>query len=153
MRSSVAIGISVGAVAVHALVCRRYVTNRNPWYDCVKPDIAPERETYAMVWLVLYALFGFCLWRALDQRDWRLVAMIAAHLALQVAWCRSYFESNDAPTSMAIMAAIVGLGLWMFQYSVDFLVRMMVIPITAWFGFAALMNAMSLPRVKTCNLR
>jgi tryptophan-rich sensory protein len=106
---------------------------------------------FARVWVALYVVFAFLLWRALRESEWKLVGQLGAHLVLQLVWCREFFERRDAATSLAAAAGLVGLGVWMVRDSEETVVRLGLAPVIAWCAFAAAANAAAAPRFESCK--
>jgi tryptophan-rich sensory protein len=72
-------------------------------------------------------------------------------LVLQVLWCREFFQRREAVTSLAAVAGMVGLGLWMVRDSDETVVRLGLAPIITWCAFAALLNAAAALRFESCK--
>ncbi len=142
-------GVAIAAVVV-ALLLGQAATfpNLAPWYaNLAKPAFNPPNAVFGPVWTALYALMAIAAWRVLRQppSPSRRTALLLffAQLALNVAWSWMFFAAhspllgliNVIPQWLVILAAIAAFS------RVDGAAAVCLIPLAAWVGYAAVLNA------------
>jgi benzodiazapine receptor len=147
--------IGAGALAIVAVVavslCGQLATYPNlaPWYAALaKPSFNPPNWIFAPVWSALYLLTAFALWRVLRLRPSpeRRVALLLffIQLALNAAWSWMFFAAHSPllglidiiPQWLAILATVFAFA------RLDRKAAWCLVPLAAWVGYAAVLNAM-----------
>jgi tryptophan-rich sensory protein len=146
------IGMAALAIAavVAALLLGQFATYPNlaPWYaGLVKPSFNPPNWVFAPAWSALYLLMAFAGWRVLrlPPSPARRTALMLffGQLALNVAWSRMFFAAqspllglvNIVPQWLVIVATIAAFA------RLDRLAAWCLVPLAAWVGYAAVLNA------------
>lgn len=147
-----ALAIAGGAVAVSALVGRRYSPDRSHpkidrWYHGLdKPAMTPPDPVFGAVWPVLEALMaagGYRLLRAprSPERDVAL-ALWALNIAMIGGWTKIFFGERSVRGGAVASAAMVGSGAAFVERAshVDGLAAASGVPFTAWIAFATALS-------------
>jgi tryptophan-rich sensory protein len=119
----------------------------NPWFGAlVKPPLYPPTLTFALVWIVLYALMGVAVAMVAAARGarWRptALALFGVQLALNLAWSPLFFGAHQIVAALALLAvldAAVIATIVLFR-----MVRpgaaLLLLPYLAWILFATLLT-------------
>ena len=140
--------VAVGAVATASIVGQvATYPNLSPWYaGLTKPSLNPPNWVFAPVWITLYALMAFALWRILRSRGSSLrttaVALFFIQLALNAAWSWMFFWAhspllgliNIVPQLLAIFATVAAFA-WL-----DRLAAWCLAPLALWVSYASILN-------------
>ena len=122
--------------------------NLAPWYaGLVKPSFNPPNWIFAPVWSALYLLMAFAVWRVarLPSTPARSVALTLffLQLALNAAWSWMFFAAHSPllglvdiiPQFFVIVATIIAFA------RLDRMAAWALLPLTAWVGYASVLNA------------
>ncbi len=146
--------IGYGVVAIIAvagtLIIGQIATYPNlaPWYSSLsKPAFNPPNWVFAPVWITLYLLMAFAVWRILrlpEASAARRLALILffIQLALDAAWSWMFFGAhnpllgviNIVPQLLVILATVVTF------YRLDRMAAWCLMPLAAWVAFASTLN-------------
>ena len=146
--------IGYGVVAIIAvagtLIIGQIATYPNlaPWYSSLsKPVFNPPNWVFAPVWITLYLLMAFAVWRILrlsEASAARRLALILffIQLALDAAWSWMFFGAhnpllgviNIVPQLLVILATVVTF------YQLDRMAAWCLMPLAAWVAFASILN-------------
>ena len=146
--------IGYGVVAIIAvagtLIIGQIATYPNlaPWYSSLsKPAFNPPNWVFAPVWITLYLLMAFAVWRILrlsEASAARRLALILffIQLALDAAWSWMFFGAhnpllgviNIVPQLLVILATVVTF------YRLDRMAAWCLMPLAAWVAFASILN-------------
>lgn len=138
----------VAVVAALLLGQAATIPNLAPWYaNLVKPAFNPPNAVFGPVWTALYVLMAIAAWRVLrlPPSPARRTALILffGQLALNVAWSWMFFAAhspllgliNVLPQWLVILATVVAFS------RVDRPAAACLVPLAAWVGYAAILNA------------
>ncbi len=146
--------IGYGVVAIIAvagtLIIGQIATYPNlaPWYSSLsKPAFNPPNWVFAPIWITLYLLMAFAVWRILrlsEASAARRLALILffIQLALDAAWSWMFFGAhnpllgviNIVPQLLVILATVVTF------YQLDRMAAWCLMPLAAWVAFASILN-------------
>lgn len=146
------LGVAVVAVAavVAALLLGQIATYPNlaPWYaGLLKPSFNPPNWVFGPVWTALYMLMAFAGWRILRRSPSparrQALVLFFGQLALNAAWSWMFFAArspllgliNIVPQWLVIVATIAAFA------RLDRLAAWCLVPLAAWVGYAAVLNA------------
>jgi benzodiazapine receptor len=143
--AAVALGSAAGALIVGQLAT---FPNLAPWYaGLAKPSFNPPNWIFAPVWIILYLLMAFALWRIFrfpERTSDRRLALILffLQLTLNAAWSLMFFTAhspllgmlNIVPQWLLIVATTA------IFYRVDRIAALCLLPLVGWVAFAAVLN-------------
>jgi tryptophan-rich sensory protein len=147
-----ALAIAGGAMAISALVGRRYSPEPSHpdierWYhDLDKPSYTPPDPVFGAVWPaleVLLAVGGYRLLRAAPGRDRdTALALWLFNVAMIGGWTKVFFgERSLAGGSLAAAGMLASGGAYVeFARRVDGLAGAAGVPFAAWLAFATLLS-------------
>jgi benzodiazapine receptor len=118
------------------------------WYATLeKPFFTPPNAVFGPVWTVLYTMQAFAAWLvwrapvAAREKRWAL-ALFVVQLALNVAWSWAFFESQNPPAGLAVIAvllvALVLTGIAFLR--IVPLAGLIFVPYGLWVAYAAALN-------------
>lgn len=118
------------------------------WYaGLVKPPFNPPNWIFGPVWTSLYALMAFAFWRILRlpaSRERSLaIAVFAAQLVLNALWSWMFFYAHSPLLGLINVVPqwfLVLTTLALFA-RLDRVAGLLLVPLSGWVGFAALLNA------------
>jgi translocator protein len=147
-----ALAIAGGAVAVSALIGRRYSPDRSHskidrWYHGLeKPDATPPDPVFGVVWPLLevfLATGGYRLLRAprSPERD-AAVALWLVNVAMIGGWTKIFFGERSLRGGAVGAAAMLGTGAAFVERAshVDGVAAATGVPFTAWVAFATALS-------------
>ena len=122
--------------------------NLAPWYaGLVNPSFNPPNWIFAPVWSALYLLMAFAVWRlarlpSTPARSGALT-LFFLQLALNAAWSWMFFAAHSPllglvdiiPQFFVIVATIIAFA------RLDRMAAWALLPLTAWVGYASVLNA------------
>jgi tryptophan-rich sensory protein len=147
-----ALAVAGGAVALSALVGRRYSPDRSHpgidrWYhDLDKPGFTPPDPVFAAVWPVLEALLaagGYRLLRAPNTPERNVaLALWLVNVAMIGGWTKVFFGERSLTGGAVGAAAMIGTGAAYVERAsrVDGLAAAAGVPFTAWVAFATVLG-------------
>ena len=147
-----ALAIAGGAVALSALIGRRYSPDRRQpgidrWdHEIDKPDITPPDPGFSAVWPVLETLLaagGYRLLRAPNTPERNVaLALWLVNVAMIGGWTKVFFGERSLVGGAAGAAAMVGTGAAYVERAshVDGLAAASGVPFTAWVAFATVLS-------------
>ena len=147
-----ALAIAGGAVALSALLGRRYSPDRSHpgierWYhDLHKPGITPPDPVFGAVWPVLEALLaagGYRLLRAPNTPERNVaLALWLVNVAMIGGWTKVFFGERSLTGGAVGAAAMIGTGAAYVERAsrVDGLAAAAGVPFTAWVAFATVLG-------------
>jgi benzodiazapine receptor len=147
-----ALAIAGGAVALSALVGRRYSPDRSHpgidrWYhDLDKPGFTPPDPIFGAVWPVLDALLaagGYRLLRAPNTPERNVaLALWLVNVAMIGGWTKVFFGERSLTGGAVGAAAMIGTGAAYVERAsrVDGLAAAAGVPFTAWVAFATVLS-------------
>ena len=148
----IALAVAGGAVALSALVGRRYSPDRSHpgidrWYhDLDKPGFTPPDPVFAAVWPVLEALLaagGYRLLRAPNTPERNVaLALWLVNVAMIGGWTKVFFGERSLTGGAVGAAAMIGTGAAYVERAsrVDDLAAAAGVPFTAWVAFATVLS-------------
>ena len=130
-------------------------TPKSEWYKCIKPRaLTPPNYVFPIVWTVLYFLLFLAFARSLTLRYTTINVLFVLLLILNIMWSYWYFYKKNIKAAainivllIIINIAMIGIAI----YKKDNHLAHMLTPHLLWITFAAVLNFMSLPKVKMCN--
>jgi len=121
-------------------------SNLDPWYaGLVKPDFSPPNWVFAPVWISLYFLMMFAVYRILrSEHQSRQLALTAflLQLLLNAAWSWLFFAAQSpllGTINIVPQFALVVVSAREF-FRIDRLAGWALAPLCLWVGFAAVLN-------------
>ena len=119
-----------------------------PWHAAlIKPSFNPPNWIFGPVWMTLYVLMAFAVWRILRLPEASAARRLALtlffiQLALNAAWPWVFFGANNPllgviniiPQFLIILATVVAF------HRLDRLAGWCLMPLSAWVGFASVLN-------------
>jgi tryptophan-rich sensory protein len=144
MRDLRVLAVFVVLVAIAALFGAQF--QPGPWYEGLqKPPLNPPNWVFAPVWSLLYltiAVSGWLVWRARPASSTPLM-LWGSQLLLNAAWSMLFFGLHLP--GIALCDIVLLLAVLIATTSSFFRVRIvagaLLLPYTAWVGFAAYLNA------------
>ena len=118
------------------------------WYaGLAKPWFTPPNGVFSPVWMILYALMAYSLWRILTLPDGvpgRNGALTAffVQLAFNAACSWAFFGLHSPLTGLVVIAVLLAMILvtiWQF-WSLDRLAATLLVPYAVWGAFATVLN-------------
>ena len=137
-------------VVVATAAASSFFTSKNTgteWYKCIKSSLTPPGFVFGLVWPVLYLLLILAYVRALKDKDWITIALIAVSCIVQVAWCYLYFDKKQVVAAMWTIVLLLALAIAIIVKQRSAL----LVPYAAWLAFAALLNYKSIENVNICR--
>lgn len=141
--------LALGAVAA-ASVLGQIATYPNiaTWYaGLAKPSFSPPNWLFAPVWITLYALMAFALWRVLrlpagTPGRSRALTLFFLQLALNAAWSWMFFAAHSPLLGLIniVPQLLVILGTIAAFWRVDRVAALCLVPLAVWVGFASAVN-------------
>lgn len=144
MRDYVPLAVFVVLVASAAAFGAQFMPG--PWYAGLrKPPLNPPNWVFGPVWSVLYlmiAVSGWLVWRSRPESPLPL-SLWAGQLILNAAWSFMFFGLRRPGTALLeLLALLVVLLLATASFfRVGRLPGALLVPYTAWVGFAVYLNA------------
>ena len=137
---SVAGALAAGQVATYP--------NLSVWYaGLAKPSFNPPNAVFAPVWMTLFGLMAYAVWRILRlpaARPGRSTALLLfyAQLVLNAGWSWAFFAAHSpllglidiVPQLFLILAALAAL------YRLDRPAAFCLVPLAIWVSFATALN-------------
>ena len=149
--AATAFGIAGSATAATAYLGSLYTQQsvQSPWYARVRPAFAPPNWVFPVVWTFLYialtAAFGLSI-----LRDTGTVAILhILNLALNIAWCRTFFGKQELALALIILVGNLGVALAIAFATSSSIVRYLIVPYIAWLSFATALNVGAYRKNKT----
>ncbi len=138
-----AYAIAGSAVAATATLGSLYTQQsvQSPWYDEVKPSFAPPSWVFPVVWTTLYIAIAIAFAKSIVGDPAFLTILHVANLALNVAWCYTFFGKQMPKEALGILVGNVGVAAAIALCTRIDLVRYLMIPYIAWLTFATALNA------------
>ncbi len=138
-----AYSIAGTAVAATAALGSHYTQQsvRSPWYDEVKPRFAPPSWVFPIVWTSLYIALTVAFAKSIVGDPAFLTILHVTNLALNVAWCYTFFGQRLPKEALGILVGNVGVAAMIALCTRIDLVRWLIIPYIAWLVFATALNA------------
>jgi tryptophan-rich sensory protein len=152
--SFVVSAVSVLTTSISGTYFTNKGTNTN-WYTCIKPDLAPPNITFPIVWTILYVLLFVAFANTIQNKEYLNVILVGISLSLNILWTFLFFARRYVTiaafiiyTMVLLAIMIVVIAFWKGNKLVGFL----VLPYALWLCYAAILNTMSIRRVKTCKV-
>ena len=116
------------------------------WYRSLdKPAWQPPGVAFPLVWTPLYGLIAWGTGRAASVPEGRgtMLALTAADLGVNAAWCWVFFDRRSPRGGLATIAALNGLNLLLLREAArrDRVAAAALTPYVVWTGFATALNA------------
>ena len=118
------------------------------WYaGLLKPAFNPPNWVFAPAWIALYLLLAFAVWQIARNPSSRArsvaLTLVFLQLALNAAWSWMFFAAhspllglvNIVPQFLLVAATFVAF------LRLDKIAGLALAPLTAWVGFASVLNA------------
>ena len=150
MNSSSDIVLASGSVLMTA-VLGSYFTSQNtntPWYDCIKPSIAPPSYVFPIAWTTLYILITIAFSRSMSNIAVRNTFII--NLVLNVLWCYLYFGQKQLTAALFVILLLWITIVRIIYISDDIITQRLMYPYLAWITFATILNWLSISKAKKC---
>ncbi len=117
------------------------------WYRSLeKPPWQPPAVAFPLVWTPLYATIAYGTGRMVEQAPPeerpRLLALTAADLVANAGWNWAFFRGRSPVGGLAAIAVLNGLNAALVRRAarVDGRAAAVLLPYTAWVGFATALN-------------
>jgi tryptophan-rich sensory protein len=147
---TVLFAVSALALVAAASALGQFATSRNlaPWYaELAKPAFNPPNAVFGPVWITLYLLMAFSLWRVLRlpaRTEGRAGAIVLflAQLALNLLWSFLFFGAHSPILGLVdIIPQLLLIAATIFAFwPLDRMAAVCLIPLVAWVGFATILN-------------
>ena len=154
MRPSIKRDVGYAALALASVVCvsisgqiATYPNLKNWYADLIKPSFNPPDWVFAPVWVTLYALMAFAVWRILrlparTEGKGQALAAFYAQLGLNALWSWMFFGLNS--TALGLVNIIPQLAMILLTivlfHRLDGVAAWCLSPLVVWVGYATLLN-------------
>jgi benzodiazapine receptor len=145
MRATVWTSLMTAAAAV---VGSRGTDPGSEWYQSLeKPPWQPPAVAFPLVWTPLYVTLAYGTGRMVDKARPEerpgLLLLTAADLLTNAGWNWAFFRGKSPAGGLAVIAALNSLNAALVRRAgqVDDRAAAVLVPYTAWVGFATALNA------------
>lgn len=148
-KRDVSYAVMAGGAVLAVLALGQYATFPNlPWFEALKkPSFNPPNWLFGPVWTTLYVMMAYAAWRVLrlPPSSVRTLALrlFFIQLGLNAAWSWMFFGAHSPALGLANIVVQLGVILaTLYRFSqIDRVAAWCLIPLTAWVGYAAVLNA------------
>jgi len=123
-------------------------TSVETWYaGLAKPPFNPPDWVFGPVWTALYLMIAVAGWRVWRRRSesgaWLALGAWGVQLSLNLSWSMLFFGARmigAALVEIAVLLAAILITAALF-WRIDRIAGVLLVPYTAWVGFATVLNA------------
>lgn len=123
-------------------------SDKNNWYNCIKPNITPPNYVFPIVWTTLYILLIKVFKDILDSKNKILITLFIINLLLNISWTYFYFGQKDIKNAFIIILLILTTSIIILYKNKDN--KLLYLPYVLWIGFATYLNYLSIDKIKIC---
>lgn len=146
---------------VALLPSRVMVATQSPWYECVRPSVAPPNYVFPIAWSILYVLIAIALAQILHMQSsvtkTTLVMWLSVNLVLNVLWSFVFFGVRRVRWAfivlLGIIVSLVAIFVVGWTGGVNKGVLALLVPYGAWLLFALVLNGQAWPKETICSTR
>ncbi len=141
--------LSIFSVTAMAVLGSQYTQQsvQSAWYRAVRPTFAPPNWVFPLVWTLLYISLAAAFTLSMLGDSSIVVLLHGLNLALNVAWCKTFFGDRNLAAALGILVGNVGIAVAIAAITKLPTVRTLMIPYIAWLVFATALNTVALLRV------
>lgn len=129
------------------------------WYQCIRPSITPPNIVFPIVWTILYTLIAIALAQTLmvkhDLNKKRILLWyFGVNLVLNVVWSLLYFGLKEVTAAFIVLIGLILSQFMIMKFVNDLLppwVLWILVPYFLWLLFAAVLNFLSIGKLKSCG--
>ena len=117
------------------------------WYHALTlPPLNPPDAVFGLAWGILYLLLGTCAWLIFKQgyrSQKKLFSLFIIQLVLNSLWTPLFFELHKLGPALVLLLVMIAQVLWLQKELLPKHKKTawLMLPYTAWLGFAAYLNA------------
>jgi benzodiazapine receptor len=147
--------ISGCSVIATIVLSSKYTTAKTEWYKCIKPrNITPPSFVFPIVWSILYFTIFLSFANVIRDKYIIIQLLFVITLVLNVVWCYLYFGKREIAYAFIVILFMILNSIIIVLLALkkkDIHLVKLHIPYLAWICFAALLNGLSIAKVKTCK--
>lgn len=139
-----AFAIGLTAVFASAYLSSMFTDVTSEWYLALnKPVFMPTGKVFMIAWIIIYVLSALCVTVSIAKKPLRSSLILwAILLAFNVVWCLVFFKLHLTLFALSILlvqlATVAVLVNYYIKYTGELWIA--VIPVTAWYAFALILN-------------
>jgi tryptophan-rich sensory protein len=135
------------SITLFASVLGSFVTKnfKEPWYsELILPSFNPPSWVFAPVWIMLYLMMSFAIWRVwVKTLNIKILKIYFFHLFFNSIWSIIFFGFHNIGIALINLILILTLILILMKiyYKVEKISFYLMIPYFLWTSYALLLNS------------